>query len=224
MAAQIVCIEIAGGPTSVRDADLNRMYSNNINFDTNGKVAKKVKRTLDYLLRAFPDKTPELERYNVITLYCLAATLLEKYVHIGTEGSLANWFIGFEAERRQQENFEEEQRDPQLIEYRRLTSYSTDAEESIKGRLETLERRFFLAYPDIQTIDTIRSFTHEQRLAIFRKDDGCCQIRMHCVGEKLSWSDWHADHKVPYSKGGKTAVSNGQVACPACNLAKNNTL
>jgi hypothetical protein len=224
VAAQIVCIEIAGGPTSVRDADLNRMYSNNIDFDVNGKTAKKVKRTLDYLLRAFPDKAPELERYNVITLYCLATTLLEKYVHIGTEGSLANWFIGFESERRQQEDFEEEQRDPQLIEYRRLTSYSTDAEESIRGRLETVERRFFLAYPDIQTIDVIRSFTHEQRLAIYRKDDGCCQIRMHCDGEKLNWSDWHADHKLPYSKGGKTAVSNGQVACPVCNLAKNNTL
>ncbi|MGC0389156.1 hypothetical protein ABIF91_001510 [Bradyrhizobium sp. USDA 241] len=224
VAAQVVCLEMAGGPTSVRDADLNRMYSENAAFDANGKVAKKVRRVLDYLLRAFPDKTPELERYNVITLYCLASTLMETYVHTGTEAAVASWFIGFETERRQQEELDEEHRDSQLVEYRRLTSYSTDGEESIRGRLETLEKRFFLACPDIPTIDAIRAFTPEQRLAIYRKDDGCCQIRTHCKGEKLSWSDWHADHRVPHSKGGKTTVSNGQVACPPCNIAKYDSL
>lgn len=223
VSAQIVCLEIAGGPASVRDADLNRMYKDNADFDANGKVAKKVQRVLDYLKRAFPAKTPELERYNVITLYCLASTLLEKYVHAGTEQALADWFIAFETERRAQETLDDEDRDPQLIEYRRLTSYSTDAEESIRGRLEFLEKRFFLACPDIPTIDASRMFTAEQRLAIYRRDDGRCQIRTHCEGEKLGWAQWHADHIVPHSKGGKTTVSNGQVACPACNLAKQNT-
>lgn len=223
VAAQMTCLELSGGPTSVRDSDLNRMYRENASFDQTGKVAKKVRRVLDYLLRAFPEKTPELERYNAITLYCLASTLLENFVHEGTEKPLADWFIGFETERRQQEELDEDDRDPQLIEYRRLTSYSTDGEDSIKGRVEFLEKRFFLAVPDIPTIDAIRSFTHEQRLAIYRKDDGCCQIRSHCDGEKLGWSDWQADHIVPHSKGGKTTVANGQVACPACNQSKSNT-
>ncbi|WP_082566605.1 MULTISPECIES: HNH endonuclease family protein [unclassified Ensifer] len=223
VAAQAVCLEMAGGPTSVRDADLNRMYNENVVFDGSGKVAKKVRRVLDYLLRAFPEKTPELERYNVITLYCLASTLLEKYVHAGTESALAAWFVGFETERRAQEDLDEEHRDATLVEYRRLTSYSTDGEDSIRGRLEYLEKRFFLACPDIPTIDVIRVFTPEQRLAIYRKDDGRCQIHTHCGGEKLGWADWHADHKVPHSKGGQTTVSNGQVACPTCNLIKNNT-
>lgn len=223
VAAQLVCLEMAGGPTGLRDADLNRMYSENLSFDGSGKIAKKVRRVLDYLLRAFPQKTPELERYNVIALYCLASTLIEKYVHANTEEALANWFIGFETQRRAQEQLEEELRDASLIEYRRLTSYSTDGEDSVRGRLEYLEKRFFLACPDIPTIDVIRAFTPEQRLAIYRKDDGRCQLRIRCSGEKLGWSEWHADHKVPHSRGGKTKVSNGQVACPTCNLIKNNS-
>ena len=223
VAAQMVCLEQEGGPTSVRDSDLNRMYAENLKFDINGKLAKKVRRSLDFLKRAFPEKTPELERYNAITLYCLSSTLLESYVHAGTESLLADWFISFETNRRKNEQLPEEDRDPQLVEYRRLTSYSTDGEESLRGRLEFMERAFFLACPNIEPIDTIRVFTSEQRLAIFRKDGGCCQIKSHCAGEKLSWGDWHADHIVPHSKGGRTTVSNGQVACQSCNLAKSNT-
>jgi 5-methylcytosine-specific restriction endonuclease McrA len=42
-------------------------------------------------------------------------------------------------------------------------------------------------------------------------------------GKKLGWDDdWHADHIVPFSKGGATTVANGQVACAGCNLAKSN--
>lgn len=220
VASQMIRLEMEGGPTSVRDSDLNRMYRENAQFDANGKIAKKVQRVLDYLHRAFPDKTPELERYNAITLYCLASTLVEGYVHQDTESQLAKWFIDFETGRRANDTLPEDDRDTSLIEYKRLTSYSTDAAESIQGRLDYLERLFFAAFPDIEPKDPNRSFSHEQRLAIFRRGGGICQIASHCDGEKLGWGDWHADHIVPHVKGGKTVVSNGQIACPACNQAK----
>lgn len=220
VASQMIRLEMEGGPTSVRDSDLNRMYRENAQFDANGKIAKKVKRVLDYLHRAFPDKTPELERYNAITLYCLASTLVESYVHQDTESQLATWFIDFETGRRANDTLPEDDRDTSLIEYKRLTSYSTDAAESIQGRLDYLERLFFAAFPDIEPKDPNRSFSHEQRLAIFRRGGGVCQIASHCDGGKLGWGDWHADHIVPHVKGGKTVVSNGQIACPACNQAK----
>ena len=160
-----------------------------------------MRRVLDYLKRTFQEKTPELERYNAITLYCLASTLIESYAQQGTEGQLADWFIRFETERRLQNDLDEDQRDPQLIEYLRLTSYSTDTAESIRGRLELIEKLFFLACPEIEPLDTSRVFTPEQRLAIFRKNAGRCQLKITCDGEKLSWGEWHADHIVPHSKG-----------------------
>ena len=222
IAAQIICLEIAGGPASVRDSDLNRMYSENTGFDPGGKLAKKVTRVLNYLQRAFPEKTPELERYSVITLYCAASTLIESYVHAETEELLNSWFIQFEMDRRANERMDEDQRDLALVEYRRMTSQSTDSEESIRGRLEFIEKRFFLDCPNIEPIDSIRIFTPEQRLAIYRRDEGRCQIKTNCSGEKLAWGEWHADHIIAHSNGGKTVVSNGQVGCPVCNLAKSN--
>jgi hypothetical protein len=58
MAAQTILLEIQGRPTSVRDADLNRLYEKQGQFDPEGKIARKVKRVFDVLHRAFPDKTP----------------------------------------------------------------------------------------------------------------------------------------------------------------------
>ncbi len=138
----------------------------------------------------------------------------------GVDEKLRNWFISFETERRAQEGLPDEHKDDQLREYRRLISQSTDAEESVRARLEMMERRFFIAYPDIEPRDGQRAFSHEQRLAIFRRDEGLCQLRLKCDGNRVSWDHWHADHKVAHVKGGKTTVANGQVACPPCNLAK----
>jgi hypothetical protein len=222
--AQTVWLELAGGPANIKDADLNRMYEENQSFDQSGSKAKKVRRVYDFLLKCFPEKTPELERYSVITLYCLASLLIDGYVLDGVDEKLRSWFISFESERSQQELLSEDAKDIQLLEYRRLISQSTDAEESVRSRLEVMERRFFAAYPDIEPKDAQRDFTHEQRLAIYRRDGGVCQVRLKCEGERVGWEHWHADHKVPYVKGGKTTVANGQVACTVCNLSKSGTV
>lgn len=223
IAAQMTCLELAGEPVSLRDSDLNRMYAEQTDFDPKGNVAKKVRRTLDYLKRAFPDHTRELERYNAVTLYSLASSLIDNYVHQGTEKKLADWFITFETERRADMEKDEDSRDVQLVEYQRLTSYSTDAAESLAKRLEHMQRRFFLAVPDIELVDPTRIFSEAQRLAIYRRDGARCQLRIKCDGsEKLKWDHWHADHITPHSLGGKTTVENGQVACPDCNFAKSN--
>ena len=224
IAAQLICIEIEGGPTDIRDSNLNRMYQNNTDFDKNCDKARKVRKVLDFLLKAFPNETRELERYNVITLYCVASVLIEKYVHDGIEQKLHNWFIDFETRRRENDALDEEHRDIQLVEYKRRTSSSTDGVDSIRGRVEYIESLFFLKYPDIQLKDKQRSFTPHQRLAIYRKYDGRCAIKRRCNGEKLAWDNWHADHIIPHSKGGKTTVANGQVACSACNFAKSDSL
>lgn len=220
IAAQTICIELKDGAGNIKDSDLRKMYEENRTFDPSGLKAKKVRRVYDFLLKAFPEKTPELERYSVITLYCLASLLLDGYAMEGVDEKLRNWFISFETERRAQEGLPDEHKDDQLREYRRLISQSTDAEESVRARLEMMERRFFIAYPDIEPRDGQRAFSHEQRLAIFRRDEGLCQLRLKCDGNRVSWDHWHADHKVAHVKGGKTTVANGQVACPPCNLAK----
>ena len=110
--------------------------------------------------------------------------------------------------------------DPEWITYKTRISHSTDAADSIRWRMDFVLRNLFERFPDIRLKDNQRAFTHLQRLAIFRRDGGVCHIRLKCDGAKLTWDDWHCDHTLPWTKGGKTTVENGHVACAMCNLSK----
>lgn len=220
VAAQMILLEIQGGPTNVKNADLNKMYDGYREFDTKGQVAKAVKRVLDVLVNTFPDKTPELERYNIIALYCVISELSRQYVIDEIKLDLHDWFIQFETARRLQDEKTEEDGDPEWITYREKISHSTDAAESIRWRMEFMLRNLLERWPNLSRKDNQRGFTHIQKLAIFRRDKGVCQVKIKCDGIKLTWDDWHCDHIVPWSKGGKTTVGNGQVACSDCNLSK----
>lgn len=220
VAAQMTAIELNGGPCHVRNSNLNAMYADNQDFDSSGQKAKKIRRVLEYLAQTFTEKTPELERFSVVSLYALTSHCLEKYAMQGREDQLRNWFIGFEGIRAAQEQLADDARDPELLAYKERTSHSTDAQDSIQWRHEFLLRKFFESVSDIEQKDSQRLFTHEQRLAIFRRDNGKCRVMLKCSGVKCEWDDWQADHIVPWSQGGKSTVENGQVACPACNAAK----
>jgi hypothetical protein len=220
VAAQMTAIELNGGPCHIRNSNLNAMYEAQADFDAAGPKARKIRRVLDYLAQAFTEKTPELERYSVISLYALVSHCLEKYAMQGRQDGLRKWFIEFETTRRGQDDLPADKCDPELLAYRERTSHSTDAEDSIQWRHGLSLRKFFEAVPDIEPKDEQRLFSHEQRLAIFRRDGGTCQLRLRCDGMKCEWEAWEADHRMPWAQGGKTTVENGQVACPACNASK----
>ena len=113
--------------------------------------------------------------------------------------------------------------DAELLAYKERTSHSTDAQDSIPWRHDFLLRKCFEAIPDIEPKDNQRLFSHEQRLAIFRRDNCLCQLRFKCAGVKCEWDAWEADHIVAWTHAGKTTVENGQVACQACNAYKGST-
>ena len=220
VAAQLTCLEIAGEPVNVKNIDLNRMYQQNLVFADSSNIAKSVKKTLDVLAETFPEPTPELERFNVIALYCLVAELQRQYIFSDIRSSLHYWFLEFETQRRQQDQLDDDSADAEWISYKEKISHSTDAQESIRFRMEFMMRHLLSRFPTLRQRDNQRDFTHVQRLTIFRRDLGVCQLRIRCIGDKVRWDDWHCDHKIPWTNGGATTVENGQVACPACNLTK----
>ena len=220
--AQLICLEMAGSPTNVKNADLNKMYQENLDFDFKSTEARSVNRTLTLLDKMFPDKTPELTRYNVISLYCVIAELLRQYVIGEIEDVFYKWFIDFEIARREQEAKSEDEASPEWVSYKEKISHSTDATDSIRHRMEFMLRNLLETFPTLSRKDNQRDFTYVQKLAVFRRDKGICQLCIKCNGEKLTWDDWQCDHITPWSKGGKTTVKNGQVSCASCNLSKGN--
>lgn len=223
ISAQMIKIELSGGPCNVKNSDLNKMYIDNIEFDIQSLKANKVIRTLDFLYKCFPEKTPELERYSVISLYTIVSHLLEKYAYKGHEEKIHSWFLNFEQYRREQKSLGVDDCDPEIISYHERTSHSTDSEDSLQWRHDYLLRKYLEYDNTIQLKDNNRNFSHEQRLAIFRRDKGICQVKLKCEGIKCDWDNWEADHIIPWDKGGKTTVENGQISCVECNRCKGST-
>ncbi len=60
-----------------------------------------------------------------------------------------------------------------------------------------------------------RLFTPRQKKILKMISGNFCQS----CGKKLN-GKFHADHIVPYSKGGKTILKNAQALCESCNLKK----
>ena len=69
-------------------------------------------------------------------------------------------------------------------------------------------------------MDNKRFFTKSQRDQIFHNSKGRCQI----CGTSISYQGFQADHIIPYSRGGKTEIKNGQALCQTCNLSKSNKM
>jgi len=220
VAAKVTAIELNGGACHVRNSNLNKMYEVYQDFEPSSAKARRIRRVLDFLSQTFTEKTPELGEHSVISLYAMVSHCLEKYAFTGRQDALRKWFIHFEGMRTSQDGSPTDQADLDILAYKERTSHSTDAQDSIQWRHDFLLSRFFQAVPDTQPKDNQRLFSHEQRLAIFRRDNCLCQLRLKCKGVKCEWDAWEADHKIPWSQSGKTTVENGQVACPACNSSK----
>ena len=222
IASQMVRLEIGGGPCSIKRSDLEKMYRDEQGFDENSSTAKDVRRTLKDMHKAFPEKTPELEKHSAISMFLLFRHLRKNFVINERQAEIGKWFVGFEKFRLEDAEKPVDERDGHLVAYQEKTGHSTDSEDSLAYRQDILRSRLFQAIPDLRPIDRQRNFTDGQRRAIWRRDGGVCQLKIRCDGaEKLGWDDsWHADHKEPWGEGGATTVENGQVACAACNLAK----
>lgn len=220
VSAQMLLSELKGEICNVKNTDLSKMYEENKDFDTSSTKAKKIKQTLDFLYSVFPSKTPELKKFNAISMYLLSRHLLENFAVKDRAKEIGDWFIGFEQWRKEDEKTPIDKREQEMVAYLERTSHSTDAQDSLEYRHKILLSRLHQHIVNLKPLDTHRSFSEEQRIAIFRRDNGICQIKIKCDGKKCEWDNWHADHKVPWSKGGETTVENGQVACPECNLSK----
>ena len=105
-------------------------------------------------------------------------------------------------------------------------------EASIEARDIILRARFFKFLDEknfeILTKDTRRAFNEYERIVLYRKGKGLCQM---CLDEGkdeneaiVPWSNYQADHLVPHAKGGETSLENAQVLCQHHNASKSDKL
>jgi len=224
-AAHVVCIELAGGPTDVKANNLKKMYEDNKKFDQNGVVAKKVKRVFNYMAKVLDDQPPEMNiKWGFVDLYLLISSMMDEYVLDKKHDEFAQFFVGFERERRDVDDPADllddthDLWDKELYDYIQAFTTSGALRDRIETRNKVYRHRAFRDIHNLELKAVQRAFSEDQKIVIWRRDSGTCK---HC-GAKVDFPDMHADHIVPHSKGGKTIIENGQTLCAPCNLKKGN--
>ena len=222
--AQMLLIELNGGPTHITASKLRNMYEDK-NFNEKSSYAIKLKRVLNFLSQAFPTQSPELTKTNIISLYTIASESLNKYAISSRAKSFGKWFVEFERQRRENQDKPEDQMDTRMYDYQLAIMHGSASIGSQQERRRVLLQDMIGSMPDLRQLDDQRLFTYEQRAAIFRKSNGICvnpNDNPDC-SEECTWDNFHADHIIPHSAGGKTIVNNGQLLCPSCNLRKSDS-
>ena len=222
--AQCIKLELDGGYANTQGKYLDEMYRDEKEFDKDGTTAKKFKKILTYLFKIFEkdDKTPELKRFNFISLYLMISQMIDNFILTDKEELFKKFLVDFWqqiTEYRKHEKLDDEMRVSDFDDFIHYISSRTDSLESIKGRHEILSKLFLLKNPDLEIYDNNRNFANEQRLTLFRRDKSVC---WHC-NSHVDWTDFEADHRPnPWSRGGKTTVENGVCAHKICNQKASN--
>ena len=63
---------------------------------------------------------------------------------------------------------------------------------------------------------SLRTFSDTQKRTAYEQQKGICQI----CGKHIDLADCHADHRVAWSRGGKTTPDNLRILCVDCNLRR----
>lgn len=64
----------------------------------------------------------------------------------------------------------------------------------------------------------LRTFSEAQKLTLYQRQGGLCNI----CKKPFPIEEMEADHREPWSEGGKTTLENGQMLCRHCNRTKSN--
>lgn len=104
--------------------------------------------------------------------------------------------------------------------YREDTYAATGSRVRVVRRIQTIYN-LILDITGGTSFDTDRRlFTAEEKKALYESSDKKCAI---CGNLILSIDDCEIDHIIPFSKGGKTELSNAQIAHRICNREKSDS-
>jgi len=237
---RLLVLEVAGGPTDVKDKEVTEYIEaarkpdgvGNNSYESTD-VAKAVLQHMGAFVDAFRDDpmvqdddpdtgVKELNiEYFIISTYLLLRHLRNNYVFKGPELELFHEFVLYFHARWREDR--EEDNDLHLFSERRQQSGA-----EIESRDRIIRQIFFEwlneRQESLKVKDAQRTFNEAQKIAIYRRDNGFCQM---CLAEdkpelesKVSWRQYEADHIVAHTLGGKTDLDNGQVLCRYHNKAK----
>lgn len=239
---RLLILEENGGPTDIRDVHVTEYVGEYQRPDGIGNFAMEDMphaRCVLQHLRAFYEvfKDDPMVRngggmrefrteYFIISMYLLLRHLRTYYVFHDAERKLFHQFA-IDFHQRWRGNRRETDTDIFIFSDNRQQSGS-----EIQVRDRVIRQAFFEYVAEkgheMLTKDERRAFSEAQRIQIYRRDNGLCQM---CLEEGkperealVPWTEYQADHVIPHSRGGQTVVENAQVLCRYHNQQKSDAI
>ena len=228
------------GPSDIRDQQIMEYIDEYQREDGIGNYsfealdhAKRVIGFLNKFYKVFKDD-PMIDEnggmrefnieYFIISIYLLLRHIETYYVFDKTEQKLFRDFVISFHERWRSEHDENDMDVLYFSESRQMNG------KEIATRDRIIRQAFFEYAMDkghnMLTKDERRAFNEAEKIKIYRRDNGLCQICLKQgkpeVEARVAWSEYDADHVLPHSKGGQTLVVNAQVLCRYHNQQKGN--
>ena len=229
VAAQMFNLEIKGKIFSCTYRQLDKIYKDYINKTVDRDVVSKVKKVITVLGKIFPNKNPHLNRSYALSLFWALSRTIDIYdintndydkIRINFE-ELDHCRLEASARDFGQKPADEIYEDLQLS-----MAHRTDGLDGISTRHDILTQYLFesVQLTPLPHLDPKRNYTHEEKLIIYRRALGRCQLEHNgkICGRLLDFDEAVIDHITPHSKGGKTVLDNGRLAYSKCNNARNN--
>jgi len=224
--AQAYLLTLRNQIVDTKFRNLQEIYSTYSSTRPPEGVTDTVKRVLKFLDGEFSEDANVIKHNaDFISLFLLAKHILENYVTIeGTNIGIKEFFISFLARVGEVESSEKEE-DVPYFDYKTYRRTSADSRNSIEKRFNIILSKFLEFNPKLLPIDPNRNFNYWEKLAIYHRDKGICQLKIsESCKNKTTFDDGNVDHIIPHSRGGKTIIENGQWACNVCNLKKSNRI
>lgn len=219
--AKLIRIELseelgAGRFSDLKKKHLDHLVSENKNLadGKKQKIHKEISKNLDSLAKLFDENDPLLGKQSYPQMaYIFSKGILKDYAHKGLNKKLKEFFPKFYTARMENNQKNDSDKDPSLIEYGRLSQQGTNDSGSMESRDEIMRRYFLKWNDDVVLKDTKRQFTSEERYVIWVRGNKRCD---QC-GIVLNFEDFDADHVERWTDGGSTKLSNARPLCRNCN-------
>jgi hypothetical protein len=197
------------------------MYKdNNETFKPNSKEGKKVIRVLNFMGLIFRADIPEMKiKWGFVDLYLLISYIMDNYSVRATNeyaDRFRAFFVKFEGVRLPRVHNPSALLDPptdawkrDLYEYIINFQMSAGTKINIQKRHEVYLRFFLQDNLDLVVLDPTRLFTDDERMVLWRRADGKCEV----CGDYVAYDDMEGGHIIDWADGGPTTLSNGRCEC-----------
>jgi Protein of unknown function DUF262/HNH endonuclease len=228
VASQMLLLEYKDRISPCTSQRLDKFYADHCQGRRiEASVANKVKNVVQMLGRIFPQRNPHLNRTYALSLFWVLSRIAQTYTI--PEADLARIrenFEGLDVRRLEagQRDYANRPHDEPYEELSLSMSYGTDGSEKIEARHEILMQYLFdgVGLTPLPQLDPNRLFSHEEKLILYHRAGGRCQLSCNGVecGREIPFDEASIDHIVPHSRGGRTEIGNGRYAASSCNISR----